>query len=157
MDRFWKIVHHVGSCIMCGGTVWRLRPNRVADRVPGRERSWLDERPVQLSVRPSTNYNKADTVGHVSYLSLNAADFKMCPSQYLSKIVMLSAAPSLPQRKTWRGKELSRYCGGTWGQGAYRLGGELCDEHLKELNSIQGYVVNKEIESSSSMVISASP
>jgi hypothetical protein len=30
------------------------------------------------------------------------------------------------------------------------LGGELCDEHLKELNSIQGYVVNKEIESSSS-------
>jgi hypothetical protein len=27
-----------------------------------------------LSVRPSTNYNKADTVGHVSYLSLNTAD-----------------------------------------------------------------------------------
>jgi hypothetical protein len=26
------------------------------------------------------------------------------------------------------------------------LGRELCDEHLKELNSIQGYVVNKEIE-----------
>jgi hypothetical protein len=33
---------------------------------------------------------------------------------------------------------------------AHYLGGELCDEHLKELNSIQGYVVNKEIESSSS-------
>jgi hypothetical protein len=29
------------------------------------------------------------------------------------------------------------------------LGGELCDKHLKELNSIQDYVVNKEIESSS--------
>jgi hypothetical protein len=29
---------------------------------------------VQLSVRPFTNYNKTNTVGHVSYLSLNITD-----------------------------------------------------------------------------------